>query len=170
MGQTINKLSKGMKLPQQTVLQADGEAIKKIVDRCYSTLLEDVNNTKPISQTYFHHAVCKTVEAINVELGGSTQILIPSYTKIIELYEKNRDRWSGQITRDKFVNILRELITGAQIGGRGKFRDILLYIYGFPVTALLIKQILVPDAISNDILIPAATSASVFALAKQNKI
>ncbi|XP_068664347.1 uncharacterized protein [Aristolochia californica] len=165
MGQSINKLSKGGKQPPQTSKKLDPEKIRNTVDRCYQTYLEGSDS----NHAHFHYAVCKTVEVINVELCGFTQIMMPSEKKIGELYEKNRDR-KGEIPQGKFEIILMELFKGAQIGGGGSFRDMFLFIYGFPVTAVLVKQLLFPDSIPNEILIPAVTSASVFALAKQNKI
>ena len=48
--------------------------------------------------------------------------------------------------------------------------DICFYIFGVPLTALFIKQGIMPRAIPNEIFIPAVTSAAVFALAMLNKI
>ena len=74
------------------------------------------------------------------------------------------------MTRKKFQAILREiLITDAGFTGLGA-KDILIYIFGVPLTALLIKQRLFPRVVPNELFIPGVTSATVFALAKLNKI
>lgn len=49
-------------------------------------------------------------------------------------------------------------------------KDFILYIFGVPATALFIKQRIIPRAIPNEIFIPVITSATVFVLAKLNKI
>lgn len=49
-------------------------------------------------------------------------------------------------------------------------KEALLYIFGVPVTALFVKQRVMPQSIPNEIFIPGITSVTVFILATLNKI
>lgn len=73
------------------------------------------------------------------------------------------------LTKEEFQKILQDAIVETGFTGIGA-KDILLYIFGVPATALLIKQGLIPKALPNEIFIPVVTSATVFVLAKLNKI
>jgi len=74
-----------------------------------------------------------------------------------------------KLTEDEFRKILRELIHESEVIGYGA-KDTLFYLFGVPVTALFIKQRIKPQAISDEIFIPAVTSATVLVLAKFNKV
>jgi hypothetical protein len=74
------------------------------------------------------------------------------------------------LTKDEFEKIFRQVITRTGFTGIGGAKDTLLYIFGVPVTAFFIKQRVIPRAIPNEIFIPGITSATVFILAKLNKI
>lgn len=83
---------------------------------------------------------------------------------------QNHHKGKGKsLTKDEFQKILEAVILDTGVSGMGA-KDMLLYIFGVPITALFIKQRLIPGAIPNDIFIPAVTSATVFLLAKLNKI
>lgn len=73
------------------------------------------------------------------------------------------------LTKEEFQKILQAVILDTGVSGMGA-KDMLLYIFGIPISALFIKQRLIPGAIPNDIFIPGVTSATVFLLAKLNKI
>lgn len=49
-------------------------------------------------------------------------------------------------------------------------KDVFFYMFGVPSTAQIIKQMLIPKAIPNELFIPVVTSVTVFLLAKLNKI
>lgn len=74
-----------------------------------------------------------------------------------------------KLSKDEFQKILQEIIIHTGFTGFGS-KDILIYLYGIPAAALFIKQRIAPKAIPNDVFIPGITSASVFLLAKLNKI
>ncbi|CAN4099944.1 unnamed protein product [Withania somnifera] len=61
--------------------------------------------------------------------------------------------------------MLHQIILGTKVTGSGA-KDILLYLFGVPVTALVIKQSIIPQAVPNEIFIPGITSATIFLLAK----
>ncbi|KAE9465842.1 hypothetical protein C3L33_02244, partial [Rhododendron williamsianum] len=67
------------------------------------------------------------------------------------------------------TKILQDVVMEAGVSGIGA-KDLILYIFGVPVTALFIKQRIIPGALPNEIFIPVITSATVFVLAKLNKI
>lgn len=74
------------------------------------------------------------------------------------------------MTREEFQKILQDiLITDSGFTGLGA-KDTLVYIFGVPLAALFVKQKLFPRAVPNEVFIPGVTSATVFALAKLNKI
>lgn len=73
------------------------------------------------------------------------------------------------LTKEEFQKILQEVIVDTGFTGIGA-KDILFYLFGIPVTALFMKQRVAPNAIPNEIFIPGITSATVFLLAKFNKI
>ena len=73
------------------------------------------------------------------------------------------------MTKDEFEKIIKELIVDTGLTGFGA-KDIIFYMFGVPITALFIKQRVAPKAVPNDIFIPVVTSATVFLLAKLNKI
>ncbi|KAF5197546.1 Transmembrane protein [Thalictrum thalictroides] len=73
------------------------------------------------------------------------------------------------LTKEEFRKILKEVMFDTGLLGTGA-KDIFFFIFSVPMTALLIKQKLGPKAIPNEIFIPGVTSATVFVLARLNKI
>lgn len=82
----------------------------------------------------------------------------------------HQDKEKKPLTKDEFERIFQQVIIGTGFTGIGGAKDTLLYIFGVPVTAFFIKQRVIPRAIPNEIFIPGITSATVFILAKLNKI
>ncbi|PHU22747.1 hypothetical protein BC332_07854 [Capsicum chinense] len=81
-------------------------------------------------------------------------------------YEISRGK---SLKNEEFHGMLREIIFDTKVTGTGA-KDILLYLFGVPVTALFIKQSVIPQAMPNEIFIPGVTSATVFLLAKLHMI
>lgn len=73
------------------------------------------------------------------------------------------------LSKEEFQRILQDIILDSGVTGMG-IKDIFLFIFGIPIVTTFIKQRAAPNAIPNDVFIPAVTSASVFLLAKLNKI
>lgn len=73
------------------------------------------------------------------------------------------------LTREEFEKILQVVILGTGVTGIG-IKDLFFYLFGVPVTTLFLKQRLIPNALPNEVFIPGVTSATVFLLAKLNKI
>lgn len=91
------------------------------------------------------------------------------YIMSIGLLQKHHQGKGRSLTKEEFHKILEEVIVDTGLTGFAA-KDILFYMYGVPATALLIKQRVAPEAIPNDIFIPLVTSATVYLLAKLNKI
>lgn len=83
--------------------------------------------------------------------------------------QENHKVKNKSLTKDEFAKILQQVIKETGFSGVGA-KDTLIYIFGVPITALLIKQAVMPNAVRNDYFIPGITSATVLVLAKLNKI
>ncbi|KAK9922405.1 hypothetical protein M0R45_030870 [Rubus argutus] len=83
---------------------------------------------------------------------------------------QNRHKSSnGTLKKEEFEKILQDVIIGTGLTGVGA-KDTLIYIFGVPLTALFLKQSLMPHSVPNEYFLPGITSATVFILAKLNKI
>ena len=74
------------------------------------------------------------------------------------------------VTKEVFQKMLQDILKTESVFPGFGAKDALVYIFTVPAAAVLAKQRLFPRAIPNDVLIPGVTSATVFALAKLNKI
>lgn len=83
--------------------------------------------------------------------------------------QENHKVKNKSLTKDEFAKILQQVIKETGFSGVGA-KDTLIYIFGVPITALFIKQAVMPHAVRNDYFIPGITSATVLVLAKLNKI
>ncbi|KMT15178.1 hypothetical protein BVRB_3g062910 [Beta vulgaris subsp. vulgaris] len=134
--------------------------------RYYEEHFSDV--TKDWTSVDFYRAVCEAVEEIN-RILGNTQFRVPKEEALQQAYDRHHKGKGKSLTKEEFQKILQDAIVETGFTGIGA-KDILLYIFGVPATALLIKQGLIPKALPNEIFIPVVTSATVFVLAKLNKI
>ncbi|KAB2006611.1 hypothetical protein ERO13_D11G322700v2 [Gossypium hirsutum] len=139
--------------------------IDSTIERCYKTYFEGKTNWT--SATFFR-AICDTVEELNKKLG-SPQLSAPKITTLNVAFEKYKAAAEGkEISKEGFQEVLQEVLIESGFSGLGA-KDIFLYLFGVPVTALMIKR-QANLKIHDDIFIPAITSATVFLLAKLNKI
>ncbi|KAK7834321.1 hypothetical protein CFP56_024720 [Quercus suber] len=106
---------------------------------------------------------------INKKLGN-TQFRVPKTTTLTYAYKKHFKSKGTPLNKDEFQDMLKEVILDTGVTGIGGAKDLILYIFGVPITAFVIKQSIMPRAIPNEIFIPSITSATVFILAKLNKI
>ncbi|KAF8396267.1 hypothetical protein HHK36_017882 [Tetracentron sinense] len=160
MGQSMNKLTGGD--------ERKAKEISPIIDECYNDIFGDpAAKDKEITSTDFYRAVCQTVEEINKRLGY-TQLRVPSTETLKKAFEDHHQNKGKSLTKEEFGKIIQDIVLFTGFGGTGA-KDILLYIFGVPMAALFIKQRMMPT-ISNDVFIPGVTSATVFVLAKLNKI
>ncbi|KAI3446570.1 hypothetical protein Pfo_003235 [Paulownia fortunei] len=155
MGQSLNKFG---------ALFLPGE-IGPVIEQCYDRYFV---NTKDWSSADFYHAICQTIEEINKTLG-STQFRVPKTSTLEHAYQKHHQGKGKSLTKEEFDKILEEVILDTGVTNIGA-KDLLFYLFGVPATALFLKQRLAPKLIPNEAFIPAVTSATVFLLAKLNKI
>ncbi|KAG7962079.1 hypothetical protein I3843_09G048100 [Carya illinoinensis] len=158
MGTAMTKFSSGNE-------EKKGKEIGPILDDCYDKLFQNSSHKK-WELADFYRAVCETVEQVNVKLGY-TQIRVPEARKLRLAFD-NHHRAEGKLTKDEFQQIFREVVLGTGFTGIG-IKDS-LYIFGVPLTALMVKQGVLPRAIPNEIFIPAITSVTVLILATLNKL
>ncbi|KAL7134236.1 hypothetical protein ABFS83_11G013000 [Erythranthe nasuta] len=156
MGQSLNKFGNEEK---------KGMEIGPVIEECYDRYFI---NTTDWNSADFCHAVCQTVEDINKTLG-STQFRVPKTSTLEHAYKKHHQGKGKSLTKEEFQKILQQVILDTGVTNVGA-KDMLFYLYGVPATALFIKQRLVPNLIPNEAFIPLVTSATVFLLAKFNKI
>ncbi|KAL6337248.1 hypothetical protein AAG906_036562 [Vitis piasezkii] len=140
------------------------EEKKRLILEYYSKHCKDIDINK---RNEFYQAVCKTVEKINREFGY-TQIRIPDTGEMERLF--NAHVKPGEtLSPEGFREILRYLVFKAGFTNAGAL-DSFFYILIAPGTALLIKNAVNPKAISNQVLVPGVTSATVLLLALLKKI
>ncbi|XP_022842056.1 uncharacterized protein LOC111365752 [Olea europaea var. sylvestris] len=139
--------------------------IETIIEKCYEKYFENqIFECLPD----FYHAVCQAVEDINKKIG-STSFRVPKTTTLKEAYNKHHKRGEKNLTKEEFQRILQDIIMDTGVTGIGA-KDVFFYMFGVPSTAQIIKQMLIPKAIPNELFIPVVTSVTVFLLAKLNKI
>lgn len=86
----------------------------------------------------------------------------------LKLLQRYKEAAEGELSKEEFQGILQEVLIETGFTGIGA-KDILLYLFGIPVTGLMIKK-RAALKIHDDLFIPAITSATVFLLAKLKKI
>ncbi|XP_059646120.1 uncharacterized protein LOC132290682 [Cornus florida] len=143
---------------------SDDQEKKDGIDRFHQTYLA---NKKDWSSADFYYAVCETVEDINKNLGTTyTMYRVAETNKVEEVFKK---LYASPSSEEEFQKIVLDVIVESRVTGSGA-KDLLLYTFGVPVTALWIKNWVFPKAPPNEFFIPFVTSATVFLLAKLNKI
>ncbi|PKI31964.1 uncharacterized protein LOC116195572 [Punica granatum] len=160
MGQSINKLASGSG-------ERKAKEFAPILEAYYDGYIAN-RGEEDLNLGDFYRIICETVEEINKKLGN-TQFRVPKVSTLRQAYETHHQGRGKSLTKEEFQQILQEVIVDTGFTGVGA-KDILLYIFGVPVLSLLIKQRVLPRAVSNEIFIPAITSATVFVLARFNKI
>ncbi|GJV10199.1 hypothetical protein Tco_1351740 [Tanacetum coccineum] len=100
---------------------------------------------------------------------GCTQFHVPKSSTLEHAYNKHHIGKEDSLSKEEFQKILQDIIMDSGVTGMG-IKDIFLFIFGIPIVTTFIKQRAAPNAIPNDVFIPAVTSASVLLLAKLNKI
>ncbi|KAI3986292.1 hypothetical protein MKX01_028573 [Papaver californicum] len=157
MGQSMKKLATGNGVTKEA-------EIGKIAERVCEKMGKDM---KDWTVADFYLAVCQTVGALNKELS-STQFCAPNAEALRQAFNQHH-KGSNKLTAEEFSKMVKDLIFDTGFKGYGA-KDIILYMYGVPITMLFIKNTIMPTTIPNDMFIPAVTSATVYALARFNKI
>jgi len=77
-----------------------------------------------------------------------------------------------KLTKEKFNQIISKVVSPDSFYVGQGARDVFLYIFGVPVLALLAKRVIPgpTQSISDDIVIPMATTGTVVYLARTNRL
>ncbi|KAL2320663.1 hypothetical protein Fmac_029632 [Flemingia macrophylla] len=156
MGLSLPKLAPGVDEKKKTELE-------RIIGEEYE---EHVKNTKDFLN--FYRAVCHIIERLN-ENFGNTQIKLPEVDDLRKEFQNRHKDKNKAMTKAEFQEIMKNLVKKTTFTGIGA-KELLLYIFGVPLTALLIKQRVMPQAVADEVFIPGVTSVTVFTLAALNKI
>ncbi|CAM0955733.1 unnamed protein product [Alopecurus aequalis] len=118
----------------------------------------------------FYHAIYELIEMF-CEERGQLQYKMPSKKRLAEAYEAVHKNSTANLSKTEFIKITESIITVDSFTAGKAAMDVLVVLFGAPVCALLAKKI-VPGlkSLSDDIVIPLATSGAVVYLAKTNKL
>ncbi|CAD6272261.1 unnamed protein product [Miscanthus lutarioriparius] len=166
---------------------SDANALIEFMKKNYDAKVKDVTEFDE-----FYHAIYELIEKF-CEERGQLQYRIPPKEELKEKYElaapyrradfsfsflrvfpqaqKFHKGRGTKVTAQEFENIAKAILKIDSFTFGKAAVDILVVLFGVPVCALLTKRF-VPGlkAISDDIVIPAATSGAVVYLAKSNKL
>ncbi|XP_062187798.1 uncharacterized protein LOC133891097 isoform X2 [Phragmites australis] len=108
----------------------------------------------------FYHAIFELIEMF-CEERGQFQYKIPEKETLLKAYN-NHHKTEGELKKEEFVAISKEVIGASSFTFGKASMEFLMFLFGAPVCALLAKRIL-PGVgwLSDDIVIPLATSGSV---------
>ncbi|KAK2362870.1 calcium ion-binding protein [Trifolium repens] len=157
MGQSLKKLTPGID-------EKKAKELGPIIDEFYDKNIKNSSDDFP----KFYRGVCEIVEELNRKLGY-TQFKLPKPEDLKRAYEEHHKVKDRKLTKAEFQEIMKEMIKESRFTGVGA-KEALLYIFGVPVTALFVKQRVMPQAIPNEFFIPGITSLTVLILAALNKI
>nr|GMD48109.1 probable receptor-like protein kinase At5g24010 [Ipomoea batatas] len=131
-------------------------------------LTDSLGNSHSSPSAVFSQLRINDAREINTSVR-STQIRVPRTETLDRAFNNHHKGKGKKLKREEFQKILQEIIMDTGVTGIGA-KDILLFLFGVPVTTLFFKQILFPTAVPNEVFIPAVTSATVYLLAKLNKL
>uniref|UniRef100_A0ACD5XKS3 Uncharacterized protein n=1 Tax=Avena sativa TaxID=4498 RepID=A0ACD5XKS3_AVESA len=117
----------------------------------------------------FYHAIFELLELF-CEERGQVQYRIPEKGKLEQAYKKHHTS-AGELKRDEFIKISREMVGMDSFSFGKAATEFLLLLFGAPFCALVLKRV-VPGlgGLSDDIVIPLATSGSVAYLVHTKKL
>ncbi|GLT95819.1 hypothetical protein SLE2022_134810 [Rubroshorea leprosula] len=135
------------------VFKKHQDALKKVTEK----VTEEVSTDKATEKVREEVATDKAAEKVTDEVAKDKSTEKVTDEKLL-------------FTKEMFEEVLQEVVVESGFSAGFGAKDMLTYIFGIPMTALLIKQRFGPKTIPNDLFIPAITSATVFLLAKLQKI
>ncbi|KAL6610135.1 hypothetical protein ACP70R_040104 [Stipagrostis hirtigluma subsp. patula] len=144
---------------------SDADELIKFMKKHYK---EKVQPVKSFDE--FYHAIFELIEMF-CESRGQLQYKIPSKDDLREQYKKVHQWGDADLTEKQFEAIAKGIFKLESFTFGKAAVDVLAVLFGLPVCAILVKRF-VPGlrSISDDIVIPAATSGAVVYLAKTNKL
>ncbi|KAG0541055.1 hypothetical protein BDA96_03G463100 [Sorghum bicolor] len=117
----------------------------------------------------FYHAIFELIEMF-CEERGQLQYRIAEKKTLEEAYNKHH-RSDGNVTKEEFDAMSREVVTGGSFRVGKASVELGMLLFGAPACALLAKRIL-PGLgwLSDDVVVPLATSGSVAYLIKSKRL
>ncbi|XP_047061280.1 uncharacterized protein LOC124668132 isoform X1 [Lolium rigidum] len=140
---------------------------KKLIEFMEKNYQERVAKVQSFDE--FYHAIFELMELF-CEERGQVQYRIPDKEKLQQAYIRHH-KTAGELKKDEFVKISKEMV-GLDSFSFGKAAtEFLLLLFGAPFCALVVKRVL-PGlrGLSDDIVIPLATSGSVAYLVHTKKL
>lgn len=118
----------------------------------------------------FYHAIYELIQKF-CEERGQVQYKIPPREKLKEVYERHHKPGSGEVKREEFAKMSGELVRRDSFSFGKATTELLMFLFGAPMCALLAKRIL-PGLgwVSDDTVIPLATSGAVAYLVHSKKL
>ncbi|KAF0893674.1 hypothetical protein E2562_028081 [Oryza meyeriana var. granulata] len=144
--------------------KADTEKLIQFMEEHYE---EHVANVQSFDD--FYHAIVELIEKF-CEERGQVQYKIPKKEKLLDVYNKHHTA-EGNLRRDEFIKIGKEVIRRDSFTLGKATMDFIMYLFGAPLCALAAKRLL-PGLgwLSDDVVIPLATSGSVAYLIKTKQL
>ncbi|KAI5001955.1 hypothetical protein ZWY2020_026605 [Hordeum vulgare] len=118
----------------------------------------------------FYHAIYELIQMF-CEERGQVQYRIPAKAKLQEVYARHHKAGSGEVKREEFARMSGELVRRDSFSFGKATTELLMFLFGVPVCALLAKRVL-PGLgwVSDDTVIPLATSGAVAYLVHSKKL
>ncbi|CAA7388511.1 unnamed protein product [Spirodela intermedia] len=134
----------------------------------FEQLMESNSEQKP---NLFYHFVYKIVEEINAR-SGAIQYDMPNFDRFKSIFKEVHPDEKRKLTKEEFRKFFEKAVGFQSVQAGQGFKEILLLILGVPVVATFAKRAMLGknSQISDDVLIPVVTSATVVYLAKSNKL
>ncbi|CAO2181698.1 unnamed protein product [Urochloa humidicola] len=140
---------------------------KKLIEFMESRYDEYVGRVQSFDE--FYHAIFELIEMF-CEERGQLQYRIPEKKILQEAYMKHH-RSEGELTKEEFVEMSKEVVKVESFTFGKATVEFAMFLFGAPACAFLAKRIL-PGLgwLSDDIVIPLATSGSVAYLIKSKRL
>ncbi|TKW18916.1 hypothetical protein SEVIR_5G463900v4 [Setaria viridis] len=164
VGQQSQSSQKGEKAEPESPKLSD---TKKLIEFMESHYDEFVARAQTFDE--FYHAIFELIEMF-CEERGQLQYRIPEKRILEDAYKKHH-RSEGELKKDEFVEISKEVLKMESFTFGKATMEFAMFLFGAPACAFLAKRIL-PGLgwLSDDIVIPLATSGSVAYLIKSKRL
>ncbi|XP_015697046.1 uncharacterized protein LOC107305075 [Oryza brachyantha] len=158
---------KGQKDQSQAVVKSEKVDTEKLIQFMEERYDKYVANVQSFDD--FYHAIVELIEKF-CEERGQVQYKIPTRDALEQAYKKHHTA-EGQLKREEFIKIGKEVIRRDSFTLGKATVDFITYLFGAPLCALAAKRIL-PSLgwLSDDVVIPLATSGSVYYLIRTKQL
>ncbi|KAH7667120.1 EF-hand-containing protein [Dioscorea alata] len=166
MGQGMNKLTS-----RKSDVPNDKNGLNKLIEGEINEYFKNEVIIDNDGHTHFCHIVYEIIEKISKK-SGAMLFELPEKEKLSAAYKKFHANSGSVLTKKEFRDILTEVIEMDSVHVGQSAKTIFLAIFGAPVIALLAKGLLPGPIsyISDEVIVPVATSCTVLLLAKTNRL